>query len=85
MIQLQRVCLIPVCTLCRLIARMPDSAAKAEAFNAINCPREAAAVAAALKDMDLFARIQGAVSANSPAGLGIAQIKERFWASTSFK
>lgn len=69
----------------RLIARMPDSTAKAEAYNAINCPREAAAVAAALKDMDLFARIQGAVNANSPAGLGIAQIKERFWASTSFK
>jgi hypothetical protein len=65
---------------------MPDSAAKAEAYQAINCPREAAAVAAALKDADLFARIQGAVSANSAAGLGIAQIKERlFAASTPFK
>jgi hypothetical protein len=68
----------------RLIARMPDSAAKAEAYTAINCPREAAAVAAALKDMDLFTRIQGAVNANSPAGLGIAQIKERFLGA-SFK
>eukprot|EP00878_Enallax_costatus_P010209 GHUV01010657.1.p1 GENE.GHUV01010657.1~~GHUV01010657.1.p1 ORF type:complete len:418 (+),score=91.20 GHUV01010657.1:1911-3164(+) len=62
----------------RLISRMPDSRAKADAFEAIQCPREAAEVAAKLRDLDLFARIQNAVSANSPAGLAIAQIKERF-------
>lgn len=37
-----------------------------------------AQVAAKLRDSDLFARIQGAVAANSPAGLAIAQIQERF-------
>ena len=35
-------------------------------------------MAAKLRDSDLFAKIQAAVSANSPAGLAIAQIKERF-------
>ncbi|WIA22377.1 hypothetical protein OEZ85_004684 [Tetradesmus obliquus] len=64
--------------LARLIARMPDSRAKADAYEAISCPREAAEVAAKLRDGDLLARIQGAVSANSPAGIAIAQIRERF-------
>jgi vacuolar protein sorting-associated protein 16 len=57
---------------------MPDSRAKADAFEAIGAQREAAEVAAKLRDGDLFARIQGAVSANSPAGLAIAQLRERF-------
>ncbi|KAF6254839.1 vacuolar protein sorting-associated protein 16 [Scenedesmus sp. NREL 46B-D3] len=61
----------------RLIARMPDSRAKADAYEAVSCPREAAEVAAKLKDSDLLARIQGAVSANSSAGIAIAQIRER--------
>ena len=57
---------------------MPDSASKAEEFNAAGLPREAAEVAAKLGNTDLFARIQGAVTATSPAGLAIAQIRERF-------
>ncbi len=56
---------------------MPDSTAKAEAYAAIDYPREAAEVAARLRDGDLLGRIQGAVSAHSPAGLAIAQIRER--------
>lgn len=67
--------------LARLIARMPDSARKAEEFASVDCQREAAEVAAKLRDGDLFARIQNAVSAASPAGIAIAQIKERFQAS----
>jgi hypothetical protein len=59
---------------------MPDSIAKAELFTAIDCPREAAEVAAKIKDNDLFARIQGLVPATSPAGLAISQIRERFQA-----
>lgn len=35
-------------------------------------------VAARLRDGDLLRRVTDAVSANSPAGLAIAQIKERF-------
>jgi hypothetical protein len=57
---------------------MPDNAAKAAAYEAISCPREAAEVAAKLKDSALLNRIQDAVSANSPAGIAIAQIRERF-------
>lgn len=71
----------PSDVLARIIAKMPDSIAKAEAFSAIDCAREAAEVAAKLRDSDLFARIQGAVAANSPAGLAIAQIQERFRAA----
>jgi hypothetical protein len=56
---------------------MPDSRAKADAYEAISCPREAAEVAAKLKDSALLNRIQEAVSANSPAGVYIAQIRER--------
>lgn len=63
---------------CRIIARLPDSSSKAEEYSALGYAREAAEVAAKLRDGDLFARVQGAVSANSPAGLAIAQIKERF-------
>ena len=58
---------------CRLIQRMPDNIAKAECFTAIECTREAAEVAAKLKDQDLFARIQGL---SNTRGLAIAQ--ERF-------
>lgn len=61
---------------------MPDSARKAEEYAAIDYQREAAEVAAKLKDSDMLARIQAAVSANSPAGLAIAQIKERFFQNT---
>jgi hypothetical protein len=39
--------------------------------------REAAEVAARLKDGDLLRRVSAMVSAASPAGLAIAQIKER--------
>eukprot|EP00798_Chlamydomonas_sp_ICE-L_P031744 gene31744-6945_t len=67
--------------LMRLIARFPDSSLKAEEFNAINCQREAAEVAAKLRDGDLFARIAQSVNTNSPAGLAIAQIRERFQAT----
>jgi hypothetical protein len=60
---------------------MPDSRAKADAYEAISCPREAAEVAAKLKDSALFNRIQEAViaagSANSTTGLYIAQLRER--------
>jgi hypothetical protein len=60
---------------------MPDSRAKADAYEAISCPREAAEVAAKLKDSALFNRIQEAViaggSANGPAGVYIAQLRER--------
>lgn len=66
---------------CRLIARLPDTRAKAAAFEAAGCPREAAEVAAKLRDGDLLARIAGAVSANSPAGLAIGQIRDTFQAS----
>ena len=59
---------------------MPDSTSKAELLTAIDCPREAAEVAAKLRDGDLLARIQGLVPATSPAGLAISQIKERFQA-----
>ncbi|KAG2436636.1 hypothetical protein HXX76_006164 [Chlamydomonas incerta] len=62
----------------RLVARLPDSPAKAEEFSALGLAREAAEVAARIKDTDLFARIQSAVAAGSPAALAIAQIKERF-------
>ncbi|KAG2424052.1 hypothetical protein HYH02_015233 [Chlamydomonas schloesseri] len=62
----------------RLVARLPDSPAKAEEFSALGLAREAAEVAARIKDSDLFARIQSAVAAGSPAALAIAQIKERF-------
>lgn len=64
--------------LTRIIARMPDSRAKAEEYSKLDCQREAAEVAAKLSDSDLFAKIQSAVSSTSPAGLAIAQIKERF-------
>ncbi len=56
----------------------PASIAKAECFTAIDCTREAAEVAAKLRDQDLFARIQALVPATSPAGLAIAQVQERF-------
>jgi hypothetical protein len=56
---------------------MPDSQRKAEAFSAIDHAREAAEVAARLKDGDLFSRIQAAVSAGSPAGLAIAQLRDK--------
>jgi hypothetical protein len=62
----------------RLVARLPDSVSKAEEWAALGCQQEAAEVAAKLRDSDLFARIQNAVSATSPAGLAIAQVKERF-------
>eukprot|EP00198_Chlamydomonas_reinhardtii_P010037 XP_001699374.1 VPS16-like protein [Chlamydomonas reinhardtii] len=62
----------------RLVARLPDSPAKAEELSALGLAREAAEVAARIKDTDLFARIQSAVAAGSPAALAIAQIKERF-------
>ncbi|MEW5298634.1 MAG: hypothetical protein WDW36_001730 [Sanguina aurantia] len=65
----------------RMIARLPDSAAKAGEYTAIDCTREAAEVAAKLRDADLFTSIQNAVSANSPAGLAIAQIRERAMAT----
>ncbi len=68
------------CPLHRLIARLPDSASKAEAYSAIEMAKEAAEVAARIRDGDLLRRISGAVSAASPAGLAIAQIKERFFA-----
>jgi hypothetical protein len=51
---------------------------QADAYAGIECAREAAEVAARLKDAALFSRIQGMVSASSPAGLAIAQIRERF-------
>ncbi len=51
---------------------------QAEAYAGIEYTRQAAEVAAKLRDGDLFGRIQEAVSANSPAGLAIAQIKDRF-------
>lgn len=56
---------------------MPDSVSKAELLTAIDCPREAAEVAARLRDGDLFTRIQGLVPATTPAGIAISQIKER--------
>ncbi|GBF95901.1 hypothetical protein Rsub_08492 [Raphidocelis subcapitata] len=62
----------------RLIGRMPDSAKKAEAFAAIDCAKEAAEVAARIRDNDLFARIQAAVAPGSAAGLAIAGVRERF-------
>lgn len=68
-------------TIRRLIARLPDSAAKAGEYTTIDCTREAAEVAAKLRDADLFTSIQNAVSANSPAGLAIAQIRERAMAT----
>ncbi|KAI8468744.1 MAG: vacuolar protein sorting-associated protein 16 [Monoraphidium minutum] len=61
-----------------VIGHMPDSAKKAEAFAAIDCPREAAEVAARIRDSDLFSRIQAAVAPGSAAGLAIAQVRERF-------
>lgn len=75
-----RVLTLTYCT-CRIIHRYPDSKAKAELFAAIDCPREAAEVAAKLRDGDLLAKIQGLVPAASPAGLAIAQIRERFQAT----
>ncbi|GAX81388.1 hypothetical protein CEUSTIGMA_g8819.t1 [Chlamydomonas eustigma] len=65
----------------RIIAKMPDNITKAEMFTAIGCTREAAEVAAKIRDSDLFAKIQGLVPATSPAGLAIAQIREKFQAS----
>ena len=65
----------------RLIARMPDGARKAEAFAAIDCAREAAEVAARIRDGDLFARLTAAVNPGSAAGLAIAQVRERFFAA----
>lgn len=38
-------------------------------------------MAAKLKDGDLFGRIQAAVSANSPAGAAIQQMRDRLQAS----
>jgi hypothetical protein len=72
----------PPCSLLphRIIARFPDTKAKAELLTDIECPREAAEVAAKLRDADLLTKIQGLVPASSPAGLAIAQIKERFQA-----
>ncbi len=67
-------------TVCRIISRMPDSTHKADLLTAIDCTREAAEVAAKLRDSDLFARIQGMVPATSSAGLAIAQIRDRFQA-----
>ncbi|KAF8057673.1 VCL1 [Scenedesmus sp. PABB004] len=66
--------------LARLISRAPDCRAKADAFEAAGCPREAAEVAAKLRDGDLLARIGGAVAPNSAAGLAIAQLREAFQA-----
>eukprot|EP00775_Hariotina_reticulata_P009376 gene9376-9539_t len=65
----------------RLISHMPDSRAKAAAYEGIGCPREAAEVAAKLRDGALFARIQDAINPSTPAGIAIAQIKERFQSS----
>ncbi|KAG2491741.1 hypothetical protein HYH03_009904 [Edaphochlamys debaryana] len=65
----------------RLIARLPDSPAKAEEFSALGLAREAAEVAARIKDSDLFTRIQSAVAAGSPAALAIAQLREKLGAS----
>jgi hypothetical protein len=65
----------------RLISHMPDSRAKAAAFEGIGCPREAAEVAAKLRDGALFARIQDAINPSTPAGIAIAQIKERVQSS----
>lgn len=62
----------------RFVTRLPDSSAKAEEYSALGYAREAAEVAAKLKDGDLLARLQGAVSTNSAAGLAIAQMRERF-------
>ncbi len=39
-------------------------------------------MAARIKDGDLLRRISAAVSAASPAGLAIAQVRERFFAGT---
>jgi len=64
--------------LARLIARLPDTPRKAEEYASIDYAREAAEVAAKLRDGDLLARLSAAVSANSPAGLAIAQIRDRF-------
>ncbi|GIL84670.1 hypothetical protein Vretifemale_13276, partial [Volvox reticuliferus] len=62
----------------RLVARLPDSPAKAEEYSALGLAKDAAEVAARIKDSDLFARIQSAVAAGSPAAVAIAQIKDRF-------
>ena len=70
-------CITLLLPMFRIISRMPDSISKAELLTAIDYPREAAEVAAKLRDGDLFARIQGLVPATSPAGLAISQIKER--------
>jgi hypothetical protein len=53
---------------------------QADLYTSIDCAREAAEVAARLRDTALFTRIQQAVSAQSPAGLAIAQIRERLLA-----
>ena len=60
---------------------MPDTPEKAEEYNAIGLAREAAEVAAKLRDSALLARIQNAVAAGSPAGIAIAQVRERFQAT----
>lgn len=56
---------------------MPDSAEKAEEYSSIGMAQQAAEVAAKLRDSALLARIHAAVAAGSPAGLAIAQIRER--------
>lgn len=61
----------------RFIGRLPDSGKKAEEYSTIDYQQQAAEVAAKLKDGDLFVRIQNAVSANSPAGVAIQQMKDR--------
>lgn len=74
-------CDATLCAAHRFVSRLPDTAHKAEEYAALGYQREAAEVAAKLRDGDLFGRIQAAVSANSPAGLAIAQLKDRFQSS----
>ncbi|GFR52294.1 hypothetical protein Agub_g14829, partial [Astrephomene gubernaculifera] len=64
--------------LAKLISRLPDSPSKAEQLEGLGLAREAAEVAARIKDSDLFGRIQSAVAVGSPAGQAIAQLRDKF-------
>ena len=62
----------------RIVSKMPDSGAKAELYQGLDAAREAAEVAAKLKDADLFGRIQALVPTSNPAFFTIQQMQQRF-------
>ena len=65
----------------RIVGKMTDSVSKAELYQSLDAARDAAEVAARLKDADLFSRIQALVPTSSPAFYSLQQMQQRFTSS----